>query len=87
MGGLIARQSFASKKWLADATVVLEKLIDRLERGKYGDRILGYHIAYGASGECVFWGRISERYGDYGICARRASRGIDVGRGTPECPR
>lgn len=72
VGGLIARQSFASKKWLRDATVALEKLIDRLENGKYGDRILGYHIAYGASGECVFWGRMSERYGDYGICARRA---------------
>lgn len=72
VGGVIARQSFASKKWLADATVALEKLIDRLENGKYGDRILGYHIAYGASGECVFWGRMSEHYGDYGICARRA---------------
>lgn len=72
VGGLIARQSFASKKWLRDASVALEKLIDRLENGRYGDRILGYHIAYGASGECVFWGRMSEHYGDYGICARRA---------------
>ena len=72
VGSLIARQSFASQKWLRDAGIVLEKLIDRLENGKYGDRILGYHIAYGASGECVFWGRMSEHYGDYGICARRA---------------
>ena len=72
VGGLIARQSFSSKKWLADASAALEKLIDRLESSKYADRILGYHIAYGASGECVLWGRASERYGDYGISHRRA---------------
>ena len=72
VGGLIARQSFSSKKWLKDAKTALEKLIDRLESSKYADRILGYHIAYGASGECVLWGRASERYGDYGISHRRA---------------
>ena len=72
VGGRIARQSFASKKWLEDATVALERLIDRLEGSKYADRILAYHIAYGTSGECILWGRMSERYGDYGICNKRA---------------
>ncbi len=72
MGGLIARQSFTSEKWLNDATVALEKLLDRLENSKYSDRIIGYHIAYGVSGECVLWGRASERYGDYGIGHRKA---------------
>ena len=72
VGGLIARQSFTSEKWLKDAKVVLEKFIDRLENSKYKDRILGYHIAYGASGECVLWGRASNRYGDYGISSKRA---------------
>ncbi len=72
VGGLIARQSFASKKWLKDASVALEKLIDRLESSKYADRILAYHIAYGTSGECILWGRISRRYGDHGICNKRA---------------
>lgn len=71
IGGLIARQSFSSKKWLKDAKIALEKLIDRLEGGKYADRILGYHIAYGASGECVLWGRSSNRYGDYGIANKK----------------
>ena len=66
-GGLIALQSFTSKKWLNDATVALEKVVDRLENSKYADRIIGYHIAYGACGECVLWGRASNRYGDYGI--------------------
>ncbi len=67
VGGVIARQSFSSQKWLHDAGIVLEKLIDRLEKGKYGDRILGYHIAFGASGESVMWGRMNNHYGDYGI--------------------
>ncbi len=64
---LIARQSFSSAKWLNDAGIAFEKLIDRLENSKYADRIIGYHIAFGASGECVLWGRSSNRYGDYGI--------------------
>ena len=72
VGGLVARQSFASKKWLDDASVALARVIDRLEKGKYADRILGYHIGYGSSGECVMWGRVSAHYGDYGICFRRA---------------
>lgn len=67
VGGMIARQSFSSKKWLHDAGEALIKLIDRLENGKYGKQILGYHIAYGTSGETILWGRISNRFGDYGI--------------------
>ena len=71
VGGLISLQSFSSKKWLHDAGAALERLIDRLEHGKYADRILGYHIAYGACGESVLWGRTSNHYGDYGITNRR----------------
>lgn len=67
VGGLIARQSFSSKKWLHDAGIALRKVIKRIENGKYADRILGYHIGYGTSGETVVWGRISNKYGDYGI--------------------
>lgn len=72
IGGLISLQSFSSQKWLNDATVALQKLLDRLENSKYADKIIGYHIAYGACGECVLWGRASERYGDYGIGHRKA---------------
>lgn len=72
VGGLIARQSFSSKKWLDDAGDALSRLIDRLESSKYADRIIGYHIAYGISGETVSWGRIDGKFGDYGINNRRA---------------
>ena len=71
VGGLIARQSFSSEKWLKDAGVALEKLINRLEHSAYADRIIGYHIAHGLSGESVMWGRMSNRYGDYGITNRK----------------
>ena len=72
VGGMIARQSFSSEKWKRDANVALEKLIDHLESSPYADRIIGYHIAYGISGETVTWGRINHRFGDYGIENRRA---------------
>ncbi len=71
VGGLIARQSFSSKKWLADAGEALKRLIDHLENGPYGDRILGYHIAYGASGETTMWGRQSGQFGDWGVSNRQ----------------
>lgn len=71
LGGLIARQSFSSDKWIKDATVALEKLIERLESSPYADKIIGYHIAYGISGETVSWGRIDRHFGDYGINNRR----------------
>ena len=66
VGGVISLQSFSSDKWLLDAGKALEKLILHLEE-KYGDKIIGYHIAYGTSGETMMWGRINQKYGDYGI--------------------
>ena len=72
VGGMIARQSFSSQKWLQDAGEALSRLIDHLEASPYADRILGYHIAYGTSGETVLWGRINKRYGDYGIANKKA---------------
>ncbi len=71
VGGVISRQSFSSKKWLCDAGVALEKFIDHVENGPFGDRILGYHIAIGRQGESVTWGRQNEIYGDYGISQLR----------------
>lgn len=68
VGGLISLQSFSSKKWLEDASKALIRLIDHLENSPYGDRILAYHIAYGACGESMMWGRDSvDMWGDYGI--------------------
>ncbi len=67
VGGLIARQSFSSKVWLHDAAVALKKLVERLENSIYGPRIIGYHIAFGVSGESILWGRANNHYGDYGV--------------------
>ena len=72
LGGVIARQSFSSKQWLHDADTALRKLIERIENCKYADRIAGYHIAFGVSGEAILWGRASEHYGDYGIGNKKA---------------
>ena len=67
VGGQIAMQSFSSNQWQQDAGIVLEKIVDRLESSKYASRIIGYHFAFGVSGESVLWGRQNNHYGDYGI--------------------
>ena len=67
VNGVISLQSFSSEKWLNDASEALRRLIEHIENGKYGDKVIGYHIAYGACGESMFWGRQSGRFGDYGI--------------------
>ena len=72
VGGVISNQSFSSEKWLADAGKTLVRLLEHLENGPYGKRIVGYHIAYGVSGETCMWGRFSGKFGDYGINNRRA---------------
>ncbi len=46
VGGLISPESFFSRKWLQDASEALCRLLDHLEKEKYADRIVGYHIAY-----------------------------------------
>jgi hypothetical protein len=72
LGGVISNQSFSSKKWLHDAGETLRRLIQHLEQGPYRKQILAYHIAYGTSGETCLWGRISNKFGDYGIANRKA---------------
>lgn len=72
VNSLISLQSFASGKWLKDAGQALSQLIDYLENGKYKDRIIGYHIAFGPCGEVMQWGRASHHHGDYGINQLRA---------------
>lgn len=51
----VGLQSFASKKWVADASIALRKFIEHVEKSKYADRIIGYHIAFGVAGECANW--------------------------------
>lgn len=90
VGGKISNQSFSSDKWLQDTKELMRVLFAHLEE-KYGDKILGYHIAYGTSGETLMWGRMSRKYGDYGITNRRKFKaflkeryGIEGEMGTPE---
>lgn len=72
VGGVISLQSFSSKKWLQDAGEALRRLVKHLEESQWGERILAYHIAYGASGESMLWGRLSGKFGDYGITNRQS---------------
>ena len=67
VGGLIARHSFSSEKWLLDAGEALRKLIRHIEDGPYKDRIIAYQIAYGTSGESMLWGRQDNKFADYGV--------------------
>ena len=71
VGGVISLQSFCSEKWLKDAGEASRRLVNHLESSPYAGRILGYHIAYGACGESMPWGRQSGRFGDYGINAKK----------------
>ena len=70
VGGVISLQSFSSEKWLDDACEVLSRLIDHIENSQYGERVIAYHIAFGACGESMLWGRQSKKFGDYGISNR-----------------
>lgn len=71
VGGLISLQSFSSEKWLKDAGEALKRLVIHLENSPYADKILAYHIAYGACGESMLWGRQNGKFGDYGISNRK----------------
>lgn len=72
VGGVIALQSFSSQKWRQDAGEALVRLIRHIENGPYADRILAYHITYGACGESMPWGRQDGKFGDYGISNQKA---------------
>ena len=72
---LLALQSFSSKKWIADASEALRRFVVHVENSKWASKIIGYHIAYGTSGETSQWATwdINPRHkGDYGISATKA---------------
>jgi hypothetical protein len=70
VGGLISNQSFASRKWLEAAEDTLRRLIRHIKQGKYAKKIIGYHIGYGVSAECMMWGAWDGKFADYGPAAR-----------------
>ena len=67
VGGVISLQSFSSQKWLKDAGETLSRLIEHIESSPYAEKIIAYHIAFGACGESMLWGRQWGKFGDYGI--------------------
>jgi len=72
---LLAQQSFSSKQWLNDASEALRRFIEHVEASKWASHIIGYHLAYGTSGESSQWGSWDSNprhKGDYGISATKA---------------
>ena len=71
----ISNQSFSSKLWVQDACIALGKLIDHVESQPYGKQVIGYHIAFGNCGECMWWGdwrnQGDPRKGDFGISHKK----------------
>ena len=64
--GKFSNQSFASEVWKKDAAKALQKLMEHIEAKPYGKQVIGYHIAYGTSGETCMWGRFGKKfYGDF----------------------
>ena len=72
VNGFFSNQSFASSLWREDAKKALRSLMKHIAKKPYGKRIIGWHIAYGASGETCLWGRSSRRFGDYSRVFRKA---------------
>lgn len=68
-GTRIANQSLSSENWIKSAKKYLEKFINVIEKSKYADRIIGYHLGYGRCGETHMWGGMSM---DFGINERRS---------------
>ncbi len=84
MDSRIALQSFSSKKWRADATDALLRLMKHVDQTPYKNQIVGYHIAYGACGETTMWGSWVKddpyHVGDYGISSVKNFRAYETAK-------
>ena len=81
---LIALQSFPSAQWKHDASQALRRFVEHMESSPWADRIIGYHIAYGTSGETTQWGswdKNPRHKGDYGVNATKAFLAYAAQRG------
>lgn len=74
VNGTFSNQSFASEIWLRDASEALIALMRHVAGTPYGKRIIGWHLAYGVSGETCHWGRLGRTYGDYSQVFQNAFR-------------
>jgi beta-galactosidase len=48
------KQSFASEKWRHDMWIVLKAFIDYVDSSVWKEAVIGYHIAFGGTEECVY---------------------------------
>lgn len=48
------KQSFASQKWREDMWVAFKALIDHINESVWKESVIGYHIAFGGTEECVY---------------------------------
>ncbi len=62
---VIRAPSFASRRWREASAYAVCALIDHIESGPWGDRILGYHIAGGITEEFAQWGSDNSICADY----------------------
>ena len=63
--GEFSKQSFASELWQREAREALYKFIAHITESAYSSHIIGYHIAFGISGEAHMWGGWSGKFADY----------------------
>ncbi len=70
----LLQASMASQQWRDDVADVLARIVDHVEQGPYGDRVLGYMVNSGGTEEWVAWGAQQGRLADYSACARDAFR-------------
>lgn len=72
VGGIISNQSFASRVWIEDAKKALAHCIKHIQSGPWAQRVCGYHVTFGVSGESVYWGGWAGKLADYSLVFRRA---------------
>ena len=56
---------WSSEVWRRDAGEALQRFVRHVEGSPYGDRVMGYQLASGATGSWDFWGVYQGHLGDY----------------------
>jgi len=72
--GTAGPQSFASQRWLDDISKDLREYIRHVRSAPYGDRVIGFHLCTGYTGEWQAWGLWEGKFGDYSRPSRDAFR-------------
>jgi len=67
-------QSFASERWRRDSGDHLRRYIEHVRSSPFADRVLGFHICTGGTGEWQAWGLWDGQIGDYSEPMQQAFR-------------